>query len=214
MYLVTEYLCGGELYNIVRNQLKNQLDKVIYYMVEVAIAISFMHDHNIIHRDIKPSNILVSSSGHAALIDFGLSKRLDGSHTSTLCGTPEYLAPEQLLKKSKRPVTVEYSKAADLWAYGVTLFELLSGYNPFSSAEPMERYRRILKGRVNWPSYMSIFAREFIEKLLVVDAEQRVPASCFRSHYLFRVETCANVGIRLGEDGEEGSEPAVRAQAE
>eukprot|EP00826_Nyctotherus_ovalis_P044480 TRINITY_DN4802_c0_g1_i1.p1 TRINITY_DN4802_c0_g1~~TRINITY_DN4802_c0_g1_i1.p1 ORF type:complete len:209 (-),score=23.34 TRINITY_DN4802_c0_g1_i1:108-734(-) len=183
-------------------------------MIEVAIAISFMHDHSIIHRDIKPSNILVNSSGHAVLIDFGLSKQLKDNYTSTLCGTPEYLAPEQLLKKSKHPITVEYTKEVDLWAYGVTLFELLSGYNPFSSAEPMERYKRILKGHVSWPSYMSIFAREFIEKLLVVDAGQRVPVKHFKSYYLFRVGTFASVGIRLGEDGKEGSSSAVCAQVE
>jgi serine/threonine protein kinase len=79
-----------------------------------------------------------------------------------------------------------------LWAFGVTLFELLAGYNPFSSPEPMERYKKILRAQVSWPSYMNIFAREFIEKLLVTDAKQRIPVKWFKNYYLFKV--CANIG--------------------
>jgi serine/threonine protein kinase len=96
-----EYLSGGELYNVVRKELKCELKKVMYYMVEVAIGISFMHENNVVHRDIKPENILIDSFGHAMIIDLGLSKRLEANYTATICGTPEYLAPEQLLKKSK-----------------------------------------------------------------------------------------------------------------
>jgi len=97
-----EYLPGGDLYNVVRKKLKCELSKVMYYMIEVAIGISFMHEKNIVHRDIKPDNILIDSYGHAVIIDLGLSKKLEGNYTTTICGTPEYLAPEQLLEKSKK----------------------------------------------------------------------------------------------------------------
>ena len=71
-------------------------------MAELAIAVEWLHSYNIVHRDIKPENILIDSKGHIRLIDFGLSKKLESNRTRTICGTPGYLAPEQIKKRCRR----------------------------------------------------------------------------------------------------------------
>ena len=96
-----EYLNGGEMYNAVRKELKSQLKLILFYLVELAIVIEYLHSKNIVHRDVKPDNILIDKNGHIKLIDMGLSKQLVHNRTSTICGTPGYIAPEQLMKKGK-----------------------------------------------------------------------------------------------------------------
>lgn len=170
-----------------RKQLKNKLSDILFYLAEIAIAIEWLHSMNIVHRDIKPENILVDSAGHAKLIDLGLSKRLDANRTNTTCGTPGYLAPEQLKRKCNSCVSVGHGKEVDLWAYGVTVFELLAGYNPFYDPDPMAHFEKTAANEPCWPPYMNSFARKFIEKLLVVDPRERMRASEFRNDLLFKV---------------------------
>ena len=96
-------------------------------MAENALALGFLHKNNLIYRDLKPENILLDKEGHVKLTDFGLSKVLLSKRNArayTICGTPQYIAPEIIKSKG-------YDKTVDWWSLGVLMFEMLSGRKPF-----------------------------------------------------------------------------------
>ena len=99
IYFVLEYLSGGEIYNVVRKELKSCFDGILFYMAEISIALEYLHENEIAYRDLKPENAMIDQAGHARITDFGFAKRLNNNRTNTACGTPGYLSPEQLLKK-------------------------------------------------------------------------------------------------------------------
>ena len=96
-----EYVCGGELFTRLRNEGRFSKDVTLFYATEILQSIKYLHENKIIYRDLKPENILIDKvkiinkkDGHIKLVDFGFSKKLKFGKTFTLCGTPEYLAPE------------------------------------------------------------------------------------------------------------------------
>ena len=97
-------------------------------MAEIALALGFLHKNNLIYRDLKPENILLDKEGHVKLTDFGLSKIVfeekNNEKAFTICGTPEYLAPEILEDKG-------YDQTVDWWSLGALIYEMLVGYSPF-----------------------------------------------------------------------------------
>jgi len=127
-YLVTEYLPGGDLEDLQRTKALD-VDAVRFYMAELLLAIEHVHAHNVIHRDIKPENVFIDTDGHIVLGDFGISWLFDESNTNAhvtrgRVGTPAFSPPEVLFGD-------EYSFGADLWAFGVILYEMLSGREAF-----------------------------------------------------------------------------------
>jgi len=92
----------------------------------------YLHSLNIVYRDLKPENLLISNDGFLKLTDFGFAKILEG-RTYTLCGTPEYLAPEILLNKG-------HGKPVDWWCLGILIYEMHVGIDPFNAEEPMTIY--------------------------------------------------------------------------
>jgi protein kinase A len=140
-----------------------------------------MHDEGVAHRDLKHDNILVDGKGHAKLLDLGLAKELINNRTRTRCGTPGYMAPEQVEGR-------EYGVEVDLWAYGILLFELFAGYNPFEDKDnPQNTYSNLTKGVINWAPYMSAESKEFIKKLLLFEPKERMRISNFINEPLFSV---------------------------
>ena len=87
------------------------------------LALEYLHKQKIAYRDLKPENLLVAADGHLKITDFGFAKRID-DRTFTLCGTPEYLAPEIIM-------SVGHNLGVDWWALGILIFEMLAGYPPF-----------------------------------------------------------------------------------
>ena len=103
----------------------------------------YLHSKNVVYRDLKPENLLICPDGYLKLTDFGFAKIVN-SRTFTLCGTPEYLAPEILNNTG-------HGKGADWWTLGIIIYEMLVGIDPFNDNDPMSVYGKILKGRVKFP---------------------------------------------------------------
>ncbi|KAL9239738.1 hypothetical protein vseg_014032 [Gypsophila vaccaria] len=211
LYLVMEYLPGGDMMTLLMRKDILTEDEARFYVAETVLAIKSIHKHNYIHRDIKPDNLLLDKYGHLRLSDFGLCKPLDcstldenfevsianegssadnGSSKRRLSqqeqlqhwqknrrmlaystvGTPDYIAPEVLLKKG-------YGMECDWWSLGAIMFEMLVGYPPFYSDDPMTTCRKI----VNWRTHLKFpeevmltpEAKDLISKLLC-NVDQRL----------------------------------------
>ncbi|XP_063625841.1 cGMP-dependent protein kinase, isozyme 2 forms cD4/T1/T3A/T3B isoform X3 [Cydia splendana] len=161
LYMLMETCLGGELWTILRD--KGQFDDATtrFYTACVVEAFHYLHSRNIIYRDLKPENLLLDSKGYVKLVDFGFSKKLQASRkTWTFCGTPEYVAPEVIMNRG-------HDISADYWSLGVLMFELLTGSPPFTGADPMKTYNKILKGidAVEFPRCITRNAANLIKKL-------------------------------------------------
>jgi len=139
LYMLIELVQGGELFSLLRTQQVFQDPIVAFYAAIVVLVFEYLHDRNIIYRDLKPENLVLDQVGYLKVIDFGFAKELS-SKTWTLCGTPEYLAPEIILNKG-------HDTRADWWALGVLIYEMLMGSAPFvDDFDPMQIYQKIVKG--------------------------------------------------------------------
>jgi serine/threonine protein kinase len=119
IYLVFELIQGGEIFRLLRKESMFPNDVALFYIAEITLAFEHLHSQKIAYRDLKPENLLIGSDGHLRITDFGFAKKIE-DRSYTLCGTPEYLAPEIILQQG-------HNHAVDWWALGVLLFEMLSG---------------------------------------------------------------------------------------
>lgn len=168
LYMLMEYIIGGELFSHLRRAGRFNVPTAKFYASEVFLAIDYMHSLNIVYRDLKPENILLDSHGHVKITDFGFSKYLGvENRTWTLCGTPEYLAPEIIQSKG-------HGKAVDWWALGILIYEMLQGYPPFFDDNAFGIYEKILDGKIYFPEDFDIYAKDLIRRLLMVDRSRRL----------------------------------------
>lgn len=189
LHMVLDYCPGGELFFHLSQVGRFQEHQTAFYAAEVFLALEHLHRNNIIYRDLKPENVLLDKQGHVRLADFGLSKLGvdDWTLAMTFCGSIEYLAPEVLaLGEKLTPAQLQqhqsagsprkgYGKAADFWALGCLLFELLTGEPPFYSGNNRPKlYSRIMKGSLTFPPYVSRDATDLIRGLLTVDPTERL----------------------------------------
>lgn len=170
LYMILEFACGGELFTHMRNQGHLSEEDTRFYISELVLLLQYLHDRSIAYRDLKPENILIDRNGHVKLTDFGFAKELGPEGTITMCGTPEYLAPEIIRGES-------YSHHVDWWALGILMYEMLAGFPPFYDEEednPVAIYTKILAGQVRFPSGMELYAKDVIKRLLMQDVSQRL----------------------------------------
>ncbi|KAI0397867.1 Pkinase-domain-containing protein [Xylariaceae sp. FL0594] len=180
VYLVLELAPEGELFNHIVMKTKLSEEETRRLFIQLFQGVKYLHDRNIVHRDIKPENILVVDKDiHVKLADFGLAKIIgEESFTTTLCGTPSYVAPEILAEGRHR----KYTKAVDIWSLGVVLYICLCGFPPFSEELhtrefPYTLSQQIKSGRFDYPSpyWDSVGdpALDLIDRMLVVDPAKR-----------------------------------------
>ena len=193
LYLLFDYLSGGDLMDILvaeakvitkrgkgfggpkKNILKGlEEEHARFFIASLVVVLEYLHSKRIVYRDLKPENIFVDKSGYIKLGDFGFAKELKGmgAKTYTFCGTPGYVAPENVLANG-------YGLSVDWWGLGVLMYVLLTGRQPFSHpkvGDPMVILRRIVDPLwpVNYPFYMSKQAQDLIQRLLERKATQRL----------------------------------------
>ncbi|KAK3271499.1 hypothetical protein CYMTET_20158 [Cymbomonas tetramitiformis] len=168
LYLLMEYMAGGELFNLLVEKRRFPLPMARFYGAEVLLALEFIHSQGHVYRDLKPENILIADNGHIKLADMGFCKPLARSEkTYTTCGTADYMAPEVMLCQG-------HDRSADIWAFGVFLFEMLAGYAPFEGKTDTDRYHRILTGLIKFPDDFNLQAKDLVSKLCSVDLTKRL----------------------------------------
>ncbi|KAI1435790.1 Pkinase-domain-containing protein [Xylaria sp. CBS 124048] len=167
LYMVMDFVEGGELFSLLRKSGRFPNPVAKFYAAEVTLALEYLHSRNIIYRDLKPENLLLDRHGHLKITDFGFAKRVPDK-TWTLCGTPDYLAPEVVSNKG-------YNKSVDWWSLGILIYEMLCGYTPFwDSGSPMKIYENILRGTVRYPAYVHPDAQDLLERLITPDLTRRL----------------------------------------
>ncbi|KAI9663361.1 MAG: Serine/threonine-protein kinase [Alyxoria varia] len=174
LYLVTDYMSGGELFWHLQKEGRFNEDRAKFYIAELILALQHLHHHDIVYRDLKPENILLDANGHIALCDFGLSKANlnKDDTTNTFCGTTEYLAPEVLLDENG------YTKMVDFWSLGVLVFEMCCGWSPFYAEDTQQMYKNIAFGKVRFPrDALSNEGRNFVKGLLNRNPKHRLGAN-------------------------------------
>merc|ERR1719498_735674 len=171
LYFVLEYCPGGELFFHLSRAGRFSEGRCRFYASEILLAIEYLHRLNIIYRDLKPENILLDADGHVKLTDFGLSKEgiQDNFSAKSMCGTPEYLAPEILNK-------VGHGKAVDWYSLGALMYEMLTGLPPFYTRDREKLFERIRRGELAYPSYITPVTKSLLQSMLERNPTQRLGA--------------------------------------
>ena len=203
LYLLLEYLPGGELLAQIKEQRSLTLEDSRFYLAEVLVAIQQLHENHIIYRDLKPENILLDRRGHIKLIDFGFAKQLGDlrrDRARTNCGTPAYAAPEVLIGAG-------YGYKADIWSFGILICEILGGFTPFGpkameigaaqggfdggnlggmvAMPPQHIIETVNAGRMVLPKNLTPLTRDVVRKILVADPNVRLEIRDIMRHKFF-----------------------------
>ncbi|TVU37154.1 hypothetical protein EJB05_10454 [Eragrostis curvula] len=172
IYIVLEYVMGGELHDIIATSGRLKEDEARRYFQQLINAVDYCHSRGVYHRDLKLENLLLDIAGTLKISDFGLSAiseqlKADGL-LHTTCGTPNYVAPEVIDDKGYNGAT------ADLWSCGVILFVLLAGYLPFEDDNTLSLYKKISGAQFTCPSWFSAGAKKLISRILDPNPSTRI----------------------------------------
>lgn len=170
LYLLLEFIQGGELFHVIHNDEYSGIpnNHAVFYASCVIAALGHLHQRSICYRDLKPENVMLGADGYCTVIDMGFSKVVM-EKTYTLCGTPEYLAPEILVSKG-------YDKGVDNWAFGVLVYEMLVGKSPFFELgiDRLSLFKKIVLANYDMPSHLNEDAKDLIQNLLVRRVAARI----------------------------------------
>ncbi|KPA80596.1 putative serine/threonine protein kinase [Leptomonas pyrrhocoris] len=180
MYLIMEYVEGGELYDYIVQKGRVRESEARYIFQQIVCAIEYCHHFRVVHRDLKPENILLGTGLQVKLIDFGLSNIMkDGEFLATSCGSPNYAAPEVISGK------LYFGPEVDVWSCGVILYALLCGCLPFDEDSIPVLFSKIKKGKYTFPPNMPPGPRELIQQILTVDPLVRLTIPQIRDNAWF-----------------------------
>lgn len=165
LYMLIDLVQGGELFSVIHTDVRDGVANANsrFYAACILESLSHLHLRHISYRDLKPENILIDSLGYCVLVDLGFAKVVMDK-TYTLCGTPEYLAPEIILSKG-------HNKGVDYWALGVLIYEMLVGRSPFYSygTDQVSLFKRIVQVKYSFPPNGAVneLAQDLIQRLVV-----------------------------------------------
>lgn len=167
LYFLLEPVLGGELFSVLRAKTFFDEATAKFFAGCVVLAFEYMHSENIIYRDLKPENLLLDADGYLKITDFGFAKFIKDSQTWTLCGTPDYLAPEVVSGQG-------HSFGVDWWTLGILIYEMLASYPPFYDEDPMKTYAKIMHGQLVFPMHFTKNSVDLIRRLLHHRATKRL----------------------------------------
>ena len=171
LYLVMDYVAGGELFNRLDQQPGRRLPErdVQFYAAEVVLALEYLHARDIIYRDLKPENVLLDRKGHVVLSDFGFAKSAvrGARDANSFLGTAHAMSPEMIDGSG-------HGKGTDWWALGVLVCELLTGKPPWHGNNRAALQEAILSGPLHLPKHLTTHARHLIQSLLKRPLDKRL----------------------------------------
>ncbi|XP_063173053.1 death-associated protein kinase 2-like isoform X2 [Candoia aspera] len=179
MVLILELIQGGELFDFIAEKEVLSEDEAIEFLQQILLGLAYMHSRHVAHFDLKPENVMLLQKDvpnpRIKIIDFGLAQKLEeGAPYKSLCGTPQYIAPEVINYEA-------LSTATDMWSIGVITYILLSGMSPFQGETDEETLSNVVSGNYEFEEkyfgQTSEMARDFIQKLLVKEPRDRMTAA-------------------------------------
>lgn len=179
LYLVLEYVQGGELFEFIINNGKLSEHEAIKYFKMIINGVSYCHKFNICHRDLKPENILMDKDGIIKIADFGMAALETNQRLlETSCGSPHYASPEIVTGKNY------HGSPSDVWSCGVILFALLTGHLPFDDKSIRKLLLKVQSGNFHMPQSLSFEAKDLIWSMLRVNPNERIPIDQIMNHPL------------------------------
>ena len=174
IYFLAEFVRGMDLFDVIRAMNFISETSAKFFTAFLLSALENLHENNIVYRDLKPENVVVDDEGYLKMIDFGTAKFVQG-RTFTVLGTPQYMAPEVILRAG-------YGVSVDYWSLGVMLFEFLFGCVPFGEEDndPVLVYEKVLERNIVYPQFMPksyLESKNMIEQLLSKNPSQRTGGS-------------------------------------
>jgi len=214
IFIVLEFVGGGELFDKIANEGKLPEEKARFYFKQLVEGLEHCHSNGVCHRDLKPENLLLDTDGNLKISDFGFSTlnigdpdgdgnaRAELLHTT--CGTPNYVAPEVLGKDGYD------GRKADVWSIGVILYVLLAGYLPFDENTMAALFQKIKNADFEYPDWFSGEARDLLSKILVADPSKRIVLSDVKNHAWMKHEDSGPSPVKTGVPRAAEGAPPVR----
>ena len=166
IHIIMEHCAKKSLLHIMKNNTLMSEERTRHFMTQICAGVQYIHSRGILHRDLKLGNMFLTGSDVVKIGDFGLATRIECASVSTLCGTPNYIAPEVLLKQS-------HGVEADVWAMGCMAFAMLTGKPPFETKNLETTYAKIASNEYDLPDHLSPAVTALIRKLLHPDPTKR-----------------------------------------
>ena len=170
LYMLLEFVQGGELFTVVHTPTTDgvPMEHARFYAAAIVMGVGYLHSQQIAYRDLKPENTMINLAGYPKIVDFGFAKVITNK-SYTLCGTPEYLAPEIVFGRG-------HNKGVDWWAIGILIYEMIAGYSTFADpyGDQAQICQNIKRGKIKFSNKFDAASKEIITKLLTADQAQRL----------------------------------------